>query len=319
MKEFKNRESMSNPCSNEEFGTDEWAIKMVEIQEKNERMYHYTTMDTFFKIMENVKEDFFTFRAGSVYTMNDRQEMKRGYECIKKYLPIVEDKLNVKKKEKLFDMVEDHEQNDIIKDHFGEWLINDDISNFVVSFSSTPDILPMWALYGDNGNGVCLEFSPYIIRDYYKTKNIDKSLSIEVCVYSDEEIKKLLLFELEVIYKQFLNIKSNKERLNPKTKAKYLATMCGLAGAFVKHPGFEYEKEMRMNVFRSKEEWKFIETRHHHHSVFVEVPIPINSLTKVIVGPAANIEDVKNSMVMIMRSKGLRLEPIHSEIPYRIY
>ena len=319
MEERKNQTKITHPRFVDESEMDEWATNIVEMQEKKERMYHYTTMDTFFKIMENVKEDYFTFHAGSVYTMNDRQEMKRGYECIKKYLPIVEKKLNVKKKEKLFDMVQNQEQNKDIIDHFGEWLINDDVSNFVVSFSSTPDILPMWALYGDNGNGVCLEFSPYAIKNYYETKNTDKHLSIDKCVYTDEEIEDLLLFKLEIIYKLFLKTNSNEERYNPKTKARYLATMCGLAGAFVKHSGFRYEEEIRMNVFRSKEEWKFMDTRHHHHSVFVEVPIPINSLTKVIVGPAANIEDVKNSMVMIMRSKGIHLEPIHSEIPYRIY
>ena len=95
--------------------------------------------------------------------------------------------------------------------------------------------------------------------------------------------------------------------------------MCGVIGAFVKHPGFEYEKEIRMNLFRHKREWIFAETSHHHHTVYVESVIPTSALTGIIVGPAANMKDVKNSMIMALRSKGIIIEPRHSEIPYRIF
>lgn len=293
--------------------------EIIEMQEKMERMYHYTSMDTFFKIIDGINDDFFTFRAGSVYTMNDRQEMKLGYECIKKYLPVIEKDLKVDKEDKLFHLLEKHETNKEIKDNFAEWLINDDISNFVVSFSSKPDILPMWALYGDRGKGVCLEFAPYIIKEYYKEKQIDSNLSIKRCVYNDEEIENLLLNELKIIYKSFLNSNSIEERRKPMIKIQHLGAMCGLVGAYVKHPGFEYEQEIRMNVFRNRKEWRMTETRFNHHTVYVEVPIPIKSLTKVIVGPAANMEDSINSITMSLRAKGIIVDTVHSDIPFRIY
>ena len=44
-----------------------WAYEMVEKQEKGKRVYHYTSLDAFYNILADVEEDFFTFRAGSIY------------------------------------------------------------------------------------------------------------------------------------------------------------------------------------------------------------------------------------------------------------
>lgn len=175
----------------------------------------------------------------------------------------------------------------------------------------------MWVLYGGNSAGVCMEFSPYMIKQYYKQKINDDHLKIEKCVYTEMDIEDYLLKNLEVIYKMFK--KNDKSKRNdPIIKAQYLATMCGVIGAFVKHPGFEYEQEIRMNLFRHKKDWKFDKTS-HHHSVYVESVIPTSALTGIIVGPATDMKDVKNSMILALRSKGIMIEPKHSEIPYRIY
>ncbi len=293
--------------------------EILERNDKMERMYHYTSMDTFYKLIEGIKDDSFTFHAGSVYTMNDSQEMVLGYNNIKKYLPVIEDRLKVPNEERLLNLTSDKDINREIGDKFGEWMINDNATNFVISFSATPDILPMWVLYGGNCTGVCMEFSPYVIKQYYKQNLNNNHLEIEKCVYKEMEIEEFLLKDLEVIYKMFLNPNDKSKRNDPNIKAQYLATMCGVTGAFVKHIGFEYEKEIRMNIFRNKKDWKFAETRHHHHTVYVETPIPTKALTGIIVGPAVNIKDVKNSMILALRSKSIIIEPIHSDIPYRIY
>lgn len=298
---------------------DKWAYEMVKEQEKRKRIYHYTSLDTFFKIISDVRNDIFTFRAGSVYTMNDSQEMILGYNYIKKYLPCVEEKLGIKQEEKLFNLFGNRKKNNDLKKKFGDWLINDDLTNFVVSFSSAPDILPMWSLYGGNGTGVCLEFSPYEINEYYKVNNIGKQFRIEECVYNEDDIEKLMMRELTVVYKLFLDGNNAEQRLNPLAKAKYLAIMCGITGAYVKHKSFEYEKEVRMNVFRHIKEWQYGESRNGHRIVYVNVPISINALKGIILGPATEMDNVRNAMIMSLRAKGIHIEPIQSKIPFRIY
>lgn len=298
---------------------DKWVYEMVEMHEKKKRIYHYTSLDAFMAILSNVRDDTFTFRAGSVYTMNDSQEMILGYNYIKKYLPSVEEKLKIRQEEKLFNLFNDRKRNNDIKKKFGDWLINDDTTNFVVSFSSTPDILPMWSLYGGHGTGVCLEFSPYVIKEFYKVNNIDKNLQIEDCVYNEEEIEKKMMRELAVVYNLYLDMNNSEQRRDPLVKTKYLATMCGITGAYVKHHCFEYEKEIRMNVFRHIKEWIFGESRYGHRIVYVNVPIPIDALKGIIVGPAAEMDKVGNAMIMSLRAKGIHIKPIQSEIPFRIY
>lgn len=299
--------------------SDKEIEEICEENAKIERMYHYTSMDTFYKLIEGINDGCFTFHAGSVYTMNDSQEMILGYKNIKKYLPVIEDRLNIPIEERLLNLASNKTDNRIISDQFGKWMINDDTTTFIISFSATPDILPMWTLYGGNSTGVCLEFSPYEIKKYYEQKMNEKNLLIEKCVYKETDIENLLLNDLEVIYKMFLKQNDKSKRNDSNIKAQYLATMCGVIGAFVKHIGFEYEQEIRMTVFRKKEHWNFIETCHHHRAVYVKLAIPIKALTGIIVGPAANMKEVNNPMILALRSKGIIIEPKHSEIPYRIY
>jgi len=293
--------------------------EIVDRNDKNERIYHYTTLEAFYKIVDGINDDVFTFRAGSVYTMNDTQEMVLGYNKIMEFLPKIEQTLKVKKEDRITEITNNQRNNKHIQEKFGEWLINDDNTNFVVSFSSTADILPMWALYGGMGTGVCLEFSPYEIKKYYEKVCNEKHLRIEHCKYNENDIQAYLLDELEIVYRLFLKSNNADERKDSLVKAKYLATMCGITGAYVKHIGFEYEREIRMNIFRNKNEWKFVETRNGYRSAFVEVAIPLNALTNIIVGPAADMGKVKNAMTMTLRKKGITIEPKHSGLPYRIY
>lgn len=296
--------------------------EIKEISERNpkmERIYHYTSVDTFYKLIESIKDDCFTFRAGSVYTMNDTQEMILGYNKIKKYLPIIEEQLKVPQEERLLNLVKNRKKNKSIVDKFGEWMINDDTTNFVISFSAAPDILPMWTLYGSNGTGICLEFSPYVIKNYYKQTLKNEKFQIEKCVYTETDIEKFMLNNLKVVYKSFFKRNDNRRRNDPNIKAQDLATLCGVICAFVKHVGFEYEQEIRMNVFKRIEDWKFDISRNGHHIVYADVPIPINALKGIIVGPAAEMDKVNNTIKMILRTKGIRIEPTQSRIPFRNY
>lgn len=308
-----NRKACLQPFS----PSDREIEQIVKQNKKMERMYHYTSMDVFYKLVEGIQDDCFSFRAGSVYTMNDRQEMIIGYEKIKAYLPQVEERLQVTEEEKISKLLLDTQDNHEIADYFGEWMINDDTTNFAISFSASPDILPMWTLYGGTGTGVCLEFSPYIIEKYYEDKEEGKTMQIEHCVYKEADIESFLLEKLEVLYGLYL--RSNKDKKTSKVKARHLAVMCGVVGTFVKHPCYEYEQEIRLNTVRNKQSWNFIETRHHNQSVYVDFDIPTSALTGIIVGPATNYDKVKNSIVLMLSAKSLKIEPVHSHVPFRLY
>lgn len=289
--------------------------RVVENQERSKRIYHYTSLETLYKLVDGVKDNHFTFYAGSIYTMNDSQEMNLGYEYIKKNLPQIEDKLHVNAEERISLLFNQAENN--IHEAFIKGMIQSDMTNFVVSFSSKPDVLPLWALYGDNGAGVCLEFSPFMIKKYYKELSLDRHIQIMECVYGEIEISNFLMENLEVVYRLFLKaIKSSKNK-TPNIQSQYLAIMCSVVGAFVKHKGFSYEEEIRMNIFKDKCDWKFSNTRMGQRKAFVETPIPTSALTKIIIGPVTPISSIRNSLIMTLRAKGIILEPEQSGIPYR--
>ena len=240
-----------------------------------------------------------------------------GYESIKKYLPEVEKELQVSYDDSMLNSCLDIIQNNEICDKFGEWMINDDITSFVVSFSAQSDILPMWSLYGDKGAGVCLEFAPYKIKEYYKQLPNHTFASIERCRYNEEEIKLYLKESVKIVCRLFLENVDQDKRKEPLEKAKYLAVMCNLFGACIKHKSFAYEQEIRMILLRHKDEWLFKPTVDNHLSAYVEAPIPISALTNIIIGPAADMDKVRNGLKLLLRTKGINIEPNQSTIPFR--
>ena len=297
--------------------SDEELHEIIKNQEKLERICHYTSLDTFIRIIEGVKDDCFVFHAGSIYTMNDRQEMLLGYESIKKYLPEVEKELQVSYDDSMLNFCLDKTQNNEICDKFGEWMTNDDTTSFVVSFSGQSDFLPMWSLYGDIGAGVCLEFAPYRIKEYYKQRPNHTFVSIERCRYNEEEIKLYLKESVKIIYRMFLENVDKDKRKEPLEKAKYLAVMCNLLGTCIKNEGFAYEQEVRMILYRHKDDWRFKPTVDNFLSAYIEAPIPISALTNIIIGPAADMDRVRNGLKLLLRTKGINIEPNQSTIPFR--
>lgn len=290
---------------------------IVENQERSKRIYHYTSLDSFYKIIDGVKDNHFIFHAGSIYSMNDSQEMTLGYEYIKKTLPQIEDKLHVNAEERISILLNQAEDN--THEAFKKFVMQSDKTNFVVSFSSKPDDLPLWGLYGDNKAGVCLEFSPSMIKKYYKELALDRHIQIMECVYDETEISDFVATEIEVLYRLFLKAIKNCKNKSLYLQREYLAIMCLVVGAFVKHKDFSCEEEIRMNIIKDKSECKFSNTRLGHRRTFVETPIPTSALTKIIIGPVTPISSVRNSLIMRLRAKGITLEPEQSGIPYRQY
>ena len=132
-----------------------------------ERVYHYTTMNAFLKLLESIenssKKESFVFQASNIFFMNDPQELIYGQKVLTEVLEDIE--------------IDKHVPDDICLSTLfrkrkekseEEWLpkLLDGIhkrneSPYVISFSRNDDSLPMWLNYGDGGKGVCLAFEEY--------------------------------------------------------------------------------------------------------------------------------------------------------------
>ena len=69
-------------------------------------VYHYTSLDTFLKLLDGIKYGYFRFWASDIFTMNDPTEFYHGFEKLWKLLPEIEDNLYKR-------ISENHEKCDI--------------------------------------------------------------------------------------------------------------------------------------------------------------------------------------------------------------
>lgn len=137
-------------------------------------IYHYTKLDVLYSMFKNAKsgkskegemndgfslpsKEFITFWASCAYYMNDPKELRSSFDLIISKLPEIEEELKIEDNKKISKWIQEQDTS------FDDWLNNviftpESFAPFIISFSSRPDYLPMWSMYGQNGVGVSLCF-----------------------------------------------------------------------------------------------------------------------------------------------------------------
>lgn len=301
---------------------------MVEELNHIHYVYHYTSNDTLFAILEHYRKNknkkSLIFRASNIYNLNDPKEMEAGYDVVKSFL-------NEYEKEKIPETywlyeVSCKKENEIkCKEDYmvgsKGYLIGTGIVPYTVSFSARRDYLPMWSLYGKTGKGVCLKFDAY--------KMINESLNVQVGFVA-YDMKSRMRTMQEVIpngYKLYTDSYKNKlDELSIEKKIKELATICLYASPFIKYKDYKYEKEFRLVYYDyygyDNKELDIIPYSlflpHHKLKPYIEVPISSNSLKEVIMGPSMD----KDSMIEIISREikecNLDVRVSKSKVPFRI-
>lgn len=237
--------------------------------------YHYTSLDAIKNgiIVQNPEpqEEICLWATHSQY-MNDPSEFSMGVFLI----------------DSIYDSLKINNNTDLQQ----KWSSTKEFykSCFLTCFSENADSLPMWNMYGNNGQGVALEFQrgmPEVENEY-----------VLKCEYELDKIKQKI---------QDLLSKGNE----------YVACYIALLPFILKHSAYQYENEIRYvskfpNIptdFRCKN-GKMIP--------FKKVYLEKGLLKSVTIGPSANIEQVEHSLRLFLDERGFENIPIKkSIIPYR--
>ena len=132
-------------------------------------LYHYTTVDALIGMTANMSESNrdLTMWATDIICMNDPKERKIGVDLINSHLEEIENALNIPN-ECRATLLSNNDEN------FKKALINGitgieqfNYNIYVTSFSQSEDSLPMWSMYGKNGNGISLGFDFESIHKNY--------------------------------------------------------------------------------------------------------------------------------------------------------
>ena len=281
------------------------------MEEQNKKtvdfFYHYTTQETLCSLLNMYCDDKaqgnLIFWASSIFTMNDPQEMKHGFDVFKVLIPFNEDFYGINPEERL--NITTFDSTEILLDHSH--------TPFVISFCGLRDNLTMWSLYEDAGYGVVLKFNKNLVS-YSPVFN---GVKPENVYYGNGSDKIDVLFD---IYNEGLlelrTCKNDEQRskCRIKTLSKLYARIC----PFIKSDAYRNEKESRLSFYDVPSHLIKFRTRNKNIIPYVQISISVDYLEEIIIGPCCNFELAKSSIRYLLDCCGLqRVQISISSIPYR--
>ena len=315
-------------------------------------VYHYTSLDTFMKLLDGVQSGKFMFYGSDIFSMNDTTEFRYGFEQIWDILPNIENELygNVKKNVDNYDIdIRALNQKYRISRMWGknddsksdEWLgeyikiMHESFkSPFVISFSCQKDFLPMWSTYGDRGRGVSLGID---VQAYYeKIPRRDGTFLLDSTRLTEPELRSLLVsydkitmkhplilyIKMQLIYylQRLMQVIGNEEELI-NIQLDTLYNIMAYASALIKNDAYSYEKESRVIVISGSIKNVKFRINESRMIPYIQIGIPVSKLKEVILGPNCDYDTVKHALITRFKQIGLDYNDniiVHSEIPYRI-
>jgi hypothetical protein len=223
------------------------------IEEKNEYIYHYCTIDTFYIIMSNN-----TIRLSDLNKTNDSMEKKWGkkiaLEVLEKTLSDNQITINLK---------EDYYYDDDTANHYEQASNELDrilgYKTLISCFSHDGDLLSQWRGYGQDGDGISIGFNYTLLK---KLLNSQKDIFIDKVIYkrkAQEKIIKQKLFGPAITYMKTLFLNDSVPGTtdfneyfidNFDAFCEVLDHAAENICDLIKNPAFEEEKEVRI-VYRT--------------------------------------------------------------------
>jgi hypothetical protein len=296
--------------------------------------YHYTSVDSFMKMLDGVENGVFRFQASSIFSLNDPTEMIYGYKEIAKLIPQFEEELSIKdvryKLSGIWGIDPQLSLEQWIKIHIKKMKENFHHS-CIISYSRNRDNLQLWGIYGNNGKGVALGLD---LRIYSIEKTPQNGVRMLDSTHIEFDIPHALDVEYDVIppmslpyclvkaeclrYWKSVQGVTDKDKIIDK-QIDALTQMMILAAPFVKHRVYEFEKESRIiQVHKNVDDIKFKPNVRGGLTPYIEVEIPTSYLKEVIIGPCCDFDLIKKCIEIRLSQKGIGdVEITPSEVPYR--
>lgn len=274
-------------------------------------LYHYTTMSTFYNMMEqslcyekdDIHPNYITMWATYYAFQNDPTECKLFFEGLKNSISEFTKKNNIE--------LNDEEKENIPLSQY-------DLDIFTISFSKQEDDLTMWRGYGQNGDGISIGF------DF---SNLPSTLPMYGLGCNSRKIDPADLLKTDLIkcrYVDASNISVEKEAcdrisnaLSDKDKLcmnVILKQVFGDYAPIYKNKKYEAEGEYRIIKHQAMPLYRLVGNR---LVPYVKVNIPIESLKRIVVGPCQSSSEVVMCIKSFLRTKGIDAEVMSSVIPYR--
>ena len=288
-------------------------------------LYHYTTVDALIGMTANmsVNNKDLTMWATDIICMNDPMEKKIGIDLIDSHLEEIEEVLNIPNERRvtLLRNIDENFRNALLNEDTDTEQLNYNI--YVTSFSQSEDSLPMWSMYGKNGNGISLGFDLESIHKNFKTGPFFFGKIIYDNI-TNNEINPILKSSYKLAYEKTIGSMENfktkldKEQFNKTLSLAVYRYYTLIVASLIKHHSYEYENEFRVCFIKDS----LIKFRSSNGFIvpYIDYKLPIDFLKKIIIGPTLDYERILSPLSKLFRSKGINISKIEVEktkVPYR--
>ena len=316
-------------------------LRALEIKEKEDKMkkerleiqpivdscvFHYTSAGTLIGMFKNTSKDnaFVTFWASHISYMNDPQEKVYGTNKMLEVLKDVEDELLIPSGKRITEL--DREELD--KFVFIRNTDKNSLTNmYSISFSKSFDSLPMWGMYGQNGNGICLGFDLNKLQVFLESQGMDPLYKIKYGIGEELDSPQKAKEEMGAwkeyvkhVYEKSMHCIEQKHIFNDFNIAiNTYITLLNFIPGNIKHPAYKYEDEYRLYC-RELGRKVFFRDRNGLLLPYVEVELPISALKIITLGPTADKKRQVMSVAKLLSEKDIDINSITfwaSDIPYR--
>ena len=251
-------------------------------------LYHYTSLETFFKIF-NTKEKKITFWATNAYYMNDPKEIEYSFKLFIDSLEFFEKETNIKDN-KLSDFFKKTDMHNELFKMFGD--------PFLISFSESFDDLSMWRFYGKNGDGVSIGIDREYLIEFSKT-NESPNTNLIKCIYEEEKLlKELKLFWINN-YSYFPSNLSEKTLSHQNENLIFLIQKI----AFIaKQNSYLPEKEWRLCKSEVNKKNMNFTFKNNVLLPYIKLEFDREAVKEIVLGPCLNNELTKKSMDIFLEN-----------------
>lgn len=241
-------------------------------------LYHYTTLDTFLRIMEGVTkvngQYFVQLHASRLDLVNDTTEMCIDAKLIKELVEEYEYSNEIPEELCMSQKIIPNnieELDECLKAEYDEHI------PYGLCFSKEKDFLPMWSLYGDKHYGICLCFSDDI-EDNVKKINNQLSVIAGSVAYEKFNESRILKESLDILFYDIIRKKEDRPI------DEFIAELYIMTSPFLKDKCYSYENEFRIcahNYMCSNDK-----TEYYKKDGYVNIHIPLSSLKQIYLGAA---------------------------------
>lgn len=287
-------------------------------------IYHYTTLETLIKIIENQ-----SLWATNTRFLNDRDEFFHGQKIIIKLLKDFIDQENF-----------DREYIEILKAAVTNLERFAKTNQFVICFSNNGDLISQWRAYANNGKGVSIGFDRTSL-----TSSLAEPVTGQYVVY--DSFKKELV--VRTFFEKSLFFFKEKKKLFPSEEFDFNKVAAELMIGFLeiiisayKDPSFAEEMEYRIRLKTSDHDENQIPNKRFRSNgnliiPYVELETKFNEykklpdgnggtvlveqlpISEVIIGPCLDFIAVSDGLSQLLKENNYDNVKIkQSQIPYRV-